>query len=174
LFPALPSDTGESAPPSAAGFVWKGETRMNSSGLPELGIIVVLIFVVGLMLLPAIFYLLSLSKALERCAFESRTMSPGQVWLLLIPLFGMIWHFIIVGRISSSLRNEFTRRSLPLAEAEPGKSLGLAMCILAVTSVIPLLGIVTGIATLVCWIMYWVKITDYSRQLQAAAVRIPS
>ena len=144
---------------------------MNSIGVPELGVLLgVIVVLVGLMLLPAIFYLISLSKALQRCSFESRTMPPGQVWLLLIPLFGMIWHFIIVSRMSSSLRNEFISRQLPLAEAEPGKSLGLAMCILAAVSCIPVLGIVTAIAFFVCWIMYWVKITDYSRQLQVAAM----
>ena len=32
-----------------------------------------------------IFYILSLQKALNRCAPENRAMEPGMVWLLLIP-----------------------------------------------------------------------------------------
>jgi hypothetical protein len=116
-------------------------------------------------LIPAILFLLSLQKTLQRCAPESRTMQPGQVWLMLIPLFGVVWIFITVSRIASSLRNEFVRRQLPLAEAEPGKNLGLAMCILNLTGIIPIVGLVTGLAGFVCWILYWVKISGYSKQL---------
>jgi hypothetical protein len=51
-------------------------------------------------------------------------------------------------------------------ELEPGKGIGLAMSILAVTSIIPVIGIVTGLAGVVCWIVYWVKISEYARLLQ--------
>jgi hypothetical protein len=118
-------------------------------------------------LIPAILFLLSLQKALQRCAPESRTASPGQVWLLLIPLFNIVWIFLLVGKISSSLRNEFLRRQIPLPEAEPGKTLGIAMAVLNLTSVIPLVGLVTGLAGFVCWILYWVKISGYSKQIAA-------
>jgi hypothetical protein len=29
------------------------------------------------------------------------------VWLLLIPAFGLLWHFVVVMYIAKSLRNEF-------------------------------------------------------------------
>ena len=55
-------------------------------------------------------------------------------------------------------------------EAEPAKGIGLAMCILTACSIIPLLGILTGIAAFVCWILYWVKIHDYSEKLYVPLV----
>jgi hypothetical protein len=116
-------------------------------------------------LLPAIFYLALLQKALRRCAPESRTMPPGQVLLLLIPLFNFVWHFIVVGRIASSLRNEFLRRQLPLDDPEPGKTLGIAMCVLSATCWIPILGVFTILAGFVCWILYWIRIAEYSGQI---------
>ena len=91
-------------------------------------------------------------------------MTPDQVWLMLIPVFNMVWQFIMVDRVASSLANEFRRRNI-VGDAEPGKSLGLAYCILVVTSIIPVIGILTGIAGLVCGIVYWVKIANYSAQL---------
>ena len=106
---------------------------MRTIGIPELVVIAAVI----LFLLPAIFYLISLQKALERCAPQCRTMPPGQVWLLLIPLFGLVWHFIIVERMASSLRNEFVRRRMPLADPEPGKALGIAMCVLFAACLVP-------------------------------------
>jgi hypothetical protein len=121
------------------------------------------------LLIPTIIYLAALQKALRRCAPESRTMPPGQVWLMLIPLFNVVWQFIIVSRMASSLRNEFLRRQLPLADPEPGKTLGIAMCVLVATSWIPILGMLTGPASLVCWILYWVKIAGYSRQIELPA-----
>ncbi|HXB73026.1 MAG TPA: hypothetical protein VNY05_32615 [Candidatus Acidoferrales bacterium] len=135
---------------------------MDSIGLPEL--LVVLIFL-GIVVIPGIFYLLTLQRALERCSPEARTTSPGNVWLMLIPLFNLVWEFILVIKIARSLHNEFLRRNIIDVEAEPGKSLGLAMCILSLTGFIPLLGIAGSLAGLVCWILYWVKISGYSQRL---------
>lgn len=132
-------------------------------GLPEL---MVLFFgFCALLVVPAIFYLLTLQRALERCSPELRTMPPGQVWLFLIPFFNVIWQFMVVNAIAASLRNEFTRRNIPLAEAEPGKPVGLVLCISTVAGIVPLLNFLAGPVSLVCWILYWVKIADYSRRL---------
>jgi sterol desaturase/sphingolipid hydroxylase (fatty acid hydroxylase superfamily) len=141
---------------------------MRSIGAPETIVVCSVAVALLALLVPTIIYLAALQKALQRCAPESRTMPPGQVWLMLIPLFNFVWGFIVVLRMASSLRNEFLRRQLPLAEPEPGKTLGIAMCILIATSWIPV-GIVTGFASLVCWILYWVKIAGYSRQIQFPA-----
>jgi len=74
----------------------------------------------------------------------------------------LVYQFILVSDIARSLGNEFVRRGIPNADREPGKSLGIAMCVLNVCSVIPILGIAAGCAGLVCWIIYWVKIADFS------------
>ncbi len=118
-----------------------------------------------LLLLPAIFYLLTLQRALEKCAPNARTMQPGMVWLLLVPLFNIIWSFFVVLALAKSLANEFARRGVPSPEAEPGQSIGLAMCICACCGVIPILGVLASLASLVLWIMYWVKIAGYSQAL---------
>jgi hypothetical protein len=135
-------------------------------GLPELSIVLVVLACSGaLLLIPAIFYLITLQRALERCAPESRAMPPGQVWLLLIPLFNVVWQFIVVNSIAVSLRNEFARRRIPLAEGEPGKPIGFVLCIATVIGIVPLVNILAGPVSLVCWILYWVKISGYSRML---------
>jgi len=118
-----------------------------------------------LLVVPAVFYLLTLREALWRCAEESRTASPGSVWLMLIPLFNLVYGFILVGNIARSLGNEFARRGIAPADRDPGKSLGIAMCILNLCSIIPVLGILLWFAGLICWIIYWVKIADYSRMI---------
>ena len=140
---------------------------MGNLGVSELLLILILL---GVLLVPGIFFLLTLQKALSRCSPESRTMPPEQVWFLLIPIFNFVWQFIVVSRLASSLGNEFRRRNL-VKEPEPGKSLGLVFCILDLCGIIPVLGIFASLAGLACWIMYWVKISNYSAELalQSAA-----
>jgi ABC-type Fe3+ transport system permease subunit len=128
------------------------------------GEIIFVLIVLGIMIIPVIFFLMTLQKALDRCSFESRTTTPGSVWLLLIPLFNLVWQFIIVTKISESLHNEFTKRNIQ-EDPQPGKSIGITFCVLAVCSIIPVIGIITSIAAFICWIIYWVKISGYSNKL---------
>jgi len=114
--------------------------------------------------IPAIFFILTMQKALRRCAPENQVMSPGATWLLLIPLFNLVWDFVLVTQMAASLEREFKRRNIPV-EPAPGKSIGLASCILFLRAVIPILGIPCFIAAVVCGIMYWVKIAGYSSTL---------
>ena len=128
--------------------------------------IVIALIGIAIMLIPAIFYCLTLQKALTRVAPENRAMAPGMVWLLFIPLFNIVWNFMVVLNMAKSLGAEFKQRNIP-SEPEPGKGLGLAMCILACCGIIPVVNWFSGIATLVCWIMYWVKISAFSSKLAA-------
>ena len=118
----------------------------------------------GVFLLPTIFYLLSIQTCLSRCSEDVRTLSPGLVWLMLIPLFNLIWHFIIVSNVTKSVRGEFEKRGI-MTEPNPGQGIGLAMCILSVCCLIPIINIIVGIPVLVLWIIYWVKVADYSAKL---------
>ena len=135
---------------------------LRSIGLPEL---LVLLAIGGIFLLPGIFYLLTLQTALQRCSEHSRTTTPGSVWLMLIPLFSLVYQFILVAHIADSLRNEFLLRNITNQEPEPGQTLGIAVGVLSVVSIIPILGIFSSIAALVCWIVYWVKISNYSAMI---------
>jgi hypothetical protein len=93
-------------------------------------------------------------------------MEPGQVWLLLIPLFNMFWHFVIVLNVAKSLKKELEKRGSKL-NLMPSKNIGLAMCILTPLSIIPDIGILFTLAGLVCWIIYWTKIAGFSSQIAA-------
>ncbi|MGA9062060.1 MAG: hypothetical protein WB341_10390 [Terracidiphilus sp.] len=120
---------------------------------------------IGVLFIPAIFYLLTLSRALEKCSPTSRTMQPGMVWLMLIPFFGLIWNFFIVLALSNSLGREFPARGVTQLDPEPGKSIGLAMSVCMACGIIPVLGIVASLVSLVLWVVYWIKIAEFSRLL---------
>ena len=108
----------------------------HPNALVSMGIIIGALVVFAILLIPTVFYILTLQKALNRCAPESRAMEPAMVWLMLVPCFNIIWQFFVVINMSKSLAAEFQRRGLA-EEAEPGKKLGMIMCILACCGAIP-------------------------------------
>ncbi len=127
----------------------------------------IIMLVIGIgMLLMVIFYLLTLQRTLEAVSPENQKMPPGQVWMVFIPLFGIVWQFIMVNRIADSLKAEFQKRNVQVNEDRPGAGIGIAYCVLNCCCVVPILNILAIIGYLVCWIIYWVKISGYKRQLE--------
>jgi hypothetical protein len=136
---------------------------LGGFGAPEL---LVILLAIGIGLLPKIFYLITLQNAMNAVRPENRKMPSGQVWLEIIPLFGIVWQFFNVANVSDSLKREFNDRGIPTAEARPAYSIGLTFCILFCCSFIPFLGVLAAIGGLVCWIIFWVKIANYKAELQ--------
>lgn len=132
-------------------------------GAPE--IIIIVIMLIGIGIIPRIFYLVTLQKTLEKVSQVNRKMPPGQVWLELIPIFGLVWQFFNVINVSDSLKLEFESRGIKPQEVRPAYSIGLTFCILSCCSIIPFLGILCSIAALVCWIIFWVKVGNYKALL---------
>lgn len=63
------------------------------------------------------------------------------------------------------LGNEFLARGMGNAPPEPGKQLGLTMSVCSVCGLVPYVRVLTRPVGLVLWIMYWVKIAEFSRML---------
>jgi hypothetical protein len=145
---------------------------MMGSQLSPIFILVVLVSLC-LFLAPLVFYIRTLQSVLNKCASNARTLSPGKLWLIFVPLFGLIWHFFVVLGVAKSLGNELRRRNVQIADPAPGQTVGIAMCIFGIVGpFIPhssifniIASLLTNLAGLVLWIMYWVKISGYSRRL---------
>ena len=159
---------------------------MQPAPAPEafMGLLCVILgVVVAVALVIAIFYLLTLQKALSRVSPQNRLMEPAMVWLSLVPCFNLIWQFFVAQRVPDSLRNEFRSRGRDDG-SDYGKSIGLTVAVLNVLSTFAnfagrgfgqeastVLGCVfglMGIFELVLFIMFWVKIANYSNQLAMA------
>jgi len=122
-----------------------------------LGMLTIVLVVFVIMLVPLVFYCLTLQKTLNRCSPECRAMNPGMVWLMFIPLFNIVWQFIVVLNMAKSLAAEFQKRGMA-EDPNPGQTLGLVMCIG---------NLICGPVGLICWILYWVKIAGYSSSIAA-------
>lgn len=124
---------------------------------------IIIFVVVILILVPYILFLLTLQKTLQIISPENRRMPPGNVWLMFIPLFNIVWQFIMVSRIADSLMEECIRLNIPLSEQRPTYNIGLTYNICSLISdVIPILG---PLAALTTWIMYWIKVNEYKKLL---------
>jgi len=136
---------------------------------------IVIIFGLGY-LVALIFFLIAQQNTLKAIQPQNRRMSPGEVWLQLIPLFNLVWQFIVVARISDSIRNEINDRTmnsfLGIADPvfandmtrRPTYDMGLTFCILSLCGCIPVLGSFASIAGIVCWIIYWTQIVAYKNK----------
>lgn len=146
----------------------KNKTMTLLLSLPGGSEWLIIFFALLITIVPAIFYILNLQSTLQAISPENRRMVPANVWLLLIPVFGIIWHFIIVNKMSESIKAESVNNNILITEVKPGYNIGLAMCILSCVSIIPVIGIFASLGGLVCWIMYWVKINTYKNLILEA------
>jgi len=121
---------------------------------------------VGLLFfVPVVFYLITLQSTFKSISKENRRMHPGYVWLLHIPLFGLVWHFIVVIKLSDSIQAEADRKNISISEARPAYNIGLAMCILSCIVWIPVIKAFAAFALIICWVVFWVRINDYKNRL---------
>lgn len=132
---------------------------MNSEGFfVAIMVIVVAAVVIGI----AVMYLLTMQNLLKAIAPQNRTTEPGNVWLMLIPLFNLVYQFILVGHVADSIVNELNSRNEPLgSDPRPTYQLGLWKCITGVSGIIPILGPLASLASFILWIIYWVKLAEW-------------
>ncbi|WP_005036998.1 hypothetical protein [Holophaga foetida] len=126
--------------------------------------IVVIGAIIGLAI--AIAIILFLGKCLKKVPAPYRKMEPGMVWLLIIPLFNLVWNFFVYKAISESYQGYFQSQGRTDV-GDCGKNLGLAYCICSCLCIIPVVNMLAGIATLVLFIMCLVKFAGYKNQIPA-------
>jgi hypothetical protein len=132
-----------------------------------------LVILFGLFLLPWFFFLLNLQNLLNEISPSNRRMSPGQVWLNFIPLFHLGWFIYTVIKVRDSLAAEFEARGW-VPDGDLGYNVGLTAGILWIAAVfigwIPFIGWVLPLAGVVCWIIYWLKMSDLKRRMEGPPV----
>jgi len=101
---------------------------------------------------------------LNRVPPEHRKQTPGLAFLLLIPFFSFVWMFFVHPRVASSLRSYFAAKG-DTTVGDCGGSLALALCICCLCTLVPFLGVLTGLAALVLFIIFYVKAFDLSSRI---------
>jgi len=112
----------------------------------------------------AVLIILFLGSCLRRVPPPYRKMEPGMVWLLIIPVFNLIWNFFVYKAISESYQGYFQSQGRS-DQGDCGKNLGLAYAICNCICVVPVLNAFAGIATLVLLIICLVKFSGLKKQI---------
>jgi hypothetical protein len=159
----------------------------NAAAGAMIGVLLCVFLIIAVAIAIAIFFCLTLQRTLTEVRERNRAMSPGLVWLYLIPLFNVFWSIYMVFKIAESLRNEFDYRGWRTEGESFGKTVGgiwsignvasiFIGCMIgavdaaaqnkAVSAVLNLVNLIVSLTILVCWIIYWVQIAGYGRLLR--------
>ena len=128
-------------------------------------IFVLLLLAVGIAV--AVFYILTMQKALTLAGERHQKMNPGLVWLMLIPLFNLVWHFFVVKNVSESIKAWAAENGKNVDDA--GYTIGLVGCICNCCAVIPVVNMLAGPAALICLIIWWVKVAGFNKLMSNPA-----
>jgi len=126
-----------------------------------------MLVLIGGLILVVVLYLLNLQRLLKEISTTNRLVAPGNVWLMLIPLFNLIYPFILYPRICDSVRNEYQSRGMS-EDGDFGRAIGITMPVLGLCGWLPYIGVIAGIANLVLFIIFWVKMAGYRTKLRSA------
>jgi hypothetical protein len=144
---------------------------MTDEWIIAIALAIVISFLVG-----GVFFLIEQQRILQIIRPENRLLSPGRVWRQLIPLYGMVYQFIVVTCIADSIRQELaaTAESDWLAGAyvtesqRPTYKYGITMAVLSCCTIIrfPWLETLISLAVLIAWILYWRELRKYHQEIR--------
>ena len=89
------------------------------------------------------------------------------VWLMLIPLFNLVWHFFVVKNVSESIKSWAAENGKNVEDA--GYTFGLICCIAQCCGLIPVVNMLAGPVSLVCFIIWWVKVAGFNKLMSGQA-----
>lgn len=119
---------------------------------------------VGLAIQALICYFLS--GFLKAIPPEHRKQEPNMVWLLMIPIFPLVWNWFVYPKTSESFQSYFASKGRTDV-GDCGRQLAVVFCILVDCSIVPYLNFLTGLGALVLLIMLLVKFSEFKKQITA-------
>lgn len=129
----------------------------------------------GVVILLTVIWCNSMERALRACDFSSRKMPLGQSWLIFVPLFGFIWQFVAVNRVSESLATEYHLRGWKSDEGRPGIETGLIACVVILivflvrTLIVlhPGISVMMSLGVCICMYMHRERLNAFTERLEA-------
>ena len=150
--------------------------------MPEKIEIVIGLSVLAVFFLFVVLFLLQQQRLLRDIRPENRLMPPGNVWLQLIPFYGLFFQFKVVAQIADSIRNELTVSTdnnwlddaQVAANERPTYNRGITLAVPSCCSLIrlPILENIIALAIIIWWILYWIELRKYHQQIKQGIVTI--
>lgn len=117
-----------------------------------------------------------IERALRACDATNRQMTLGQSYLVFIPLFGFVWQFIMVNKVSNSLAMEYHHRDWKSDEGRPAIETGLTACVVmlvvfAIRVLIidfhPALAFLSSLAICLCMYLHRERLNAFTERLES-------
>ena len=124
-----------------------------------------LAFLIIIPLVAFSFYIREISKTLAAIDPSCRTQKPAMAWLLLIPIFHVIWFFFLLKNIQAGFQKMFDQQLIE-KPIDTGYNYGIAMGCCWVASFIPSLFFIALIPMFVFSILHWNKLSLARRSLK--------
>ena len=116
----------------------------------------IVIIAIVAVLLPNIFYTLTLQRSFTAIDPPLRPIAPGLVWLFLIPVFNFGWSFFLVVYLKRGYdRMAAAGRLSAPTSAGFGVGIGFAVCF--ALTLVPAINVLAVIPMLVLWVLHWVQ-----------------
>lgn len=122
-----------------------------------------IVVIIGAIVLNVL-YLLTLQNTLKEVDPSRRQVPAANVWLMFIPLFNIVYAFILYPKISDSVKSEYAHRGLS-PDGDFARTIGITMAALSIAGILPYIGVLIGIANLVLFIIFWSKMASYKNRL---------
>ena len=143
-----------------------------SAEVPEAAALGVILFMVGVICLVSlaigIVILYLIFSCYQRIPERHRQMGPWQVWLTLIPLFGIVWIFFVFPKLGKSYQSYFAEQGRTDV-GDCGEKVGLWYAICVALSCIPCVNYIAGPAALILLIIFLVKVLTLKGQIPEGA-----
>jgi hypothetical protein len=115
---------------------------------------------------PIVFYILSFRKTAKAVNADGGSAPMNSAWLLLIPLFGMIWFFVLLFQLRGAMRNT--------KSGEPDNqwwvlgilAAGLSVVAIFVAMAPGILSILVLVAQFTLAVLHWIKIVQIRKHFQ--------
>jgi hypothetical protein len=123
-----------------------------------------LAFLVIIPLVAFSFYIYAIKKTLSAIDPSCRTQRPMMAWLLLIPIFNVIWFFFLLQAIRQGFDAMF-QKNLIAKPIDSGYHYGIAMGSCWAASFIPGIFFISVLPMFVFSILHWTKLSNARDQI---------
>jgi hypothetical protein len=138
-----------------------------------IGILLFALLVTAIIIAIAIVVCWLLYKNYKKVPPQFQTLSPGLVWLMLVPLANIVMPIIIGMQVPEAFKRYFDSIG-DTSVGDAGKQVGLIWGIAALCTVIPLVNLIAALVALVALVMFLLKVIAMGRKIdEAGAVVSP-
>jgi hypothetical protein len=134
--------------------------------LGDLAPLIIALITLAIMLAIEIVVCWLIYRAHEALPAQHRKTESWQAFLLLIPLFNLIWNFVLLPKVSAGFQSFFQAKN-DTSVRDCGASIGLWYSICSVACFVPIVSCLAWPAALVLLILYLVKISGLRTRVLA-------